>query len=888
MPDFKKIPIGSRGAINVFIVDGEYIRTNLYIDFVSGGHDLVYGKDGEIVNDKGVKPFIPDNEIWLDFDLAESEVGFVLLHELYERDKMSKGMKYERAHKLASIVEIYARRHPDRLEELLKRELKKAGKIKPKEAFIEDAEEWKTGKVELLQATKPSAKDPGGGFQHYWKTPENAISKYMKEFDTYSLMATVNNVHSSLEGFVPALSVGEETNNPSTPYLRSAIKNYKAVEIAYTQEIERRLGPKPGTEGGQPLPKKSFPDWMNRVPPPSPESAKAFRDQLNKNFKPRDKKGFDAFLAFYCSRTKQPEKYEEFKQVFQRWIEAPSSTTDLLRTLLKMQKLDYSNQSLPPVVREEDALAEQHGAILSGKYVKYIPPEELEPICSAIYKYTQADLKEQYPDGYMTLYRGVGRKTGKKIRDQFSRTGGSAKTSFLPGSSWSTNRAYAASYAEGLERLNPGMSAVISARVPIERVFMTSETFGRHSLRFDTDAGNEVIVMSDPREKAQVVSAQSPEQQTEKMISLEESETIFVDEDPINANWRQTLRGITAGTYVNPPLEGLVTAEVEPFDVIELDEDLESFNLPIAMTYWNHADPAGLHKQEELEEEFGPNSKPVKVTVQGPTGSYEAVRYRNPEEGESGEPREERPQDKYLPKSEFIPKAPGDSKKDNPSIGPSAHPYLYSYKPITSDDERFHYEQFERMLPSHTAVSLRKGMKRIPSQHLNLVKSIRPPGLLYWQRAKYEGKFKDYTDPNAPSGLTADDCTVELNVELERIMKSKSTMFRSACEPVVVYHEVGHCVYKMLRGMYHRFEKEGWENPYPNVQDTVLRLFNTKERNDIGEHVSTDGITASLNPQEFFAEGYNAYISQPKQLKQWGPKTYRFMKNVIFGGLVYD
>ena len=92
MPDFKKIPIGSRGAINVFIVDGEYIRTNLYIDFVSGGHDLVYGKDGEIVNDKGVKPFIPDNEIWLDFDLAESEVGFVLLHELYERDKMSKGM----------------------------------------------------------------------------------------------------------------------------------------------------------------------------------------------------------------------------------------------------------------------------------------------------------------------------------------------------------------------------------------------------------------------------------------------------------------------------------------------------------------------------------------------------------------------------------------------------------------------------------------------------------------------------------------------------------------------------------------------------------------------------------------------------------------------------
>ncbi len=43
------------------------------IDFTAGGHDYVY-------------EFVPENEVWIDDDIAEAERGYVLVHELHERN----------------------------------------------------------------------------------------------------------------------------------------------------------------------------------------------------------------------------------------------------------------------------------------------------------------------------------------------------------------------------------------------------------------------------------------------------------------------------------------------------------------------------------------------------------------------------------------------------------------------------------------------------------------------------------------------------------------------------------------------------------------------------------------------------------------------------------
>ncbi len=114
----------SRG-INVWLVRGELVRDLFFIDFTEGGHDLVY-------------PFIPKDEIWLDDDIRPEERKCVLLHELHERNVMSQKMKltrrgahkvsdyhiYNAAHKEASELEYFYRRHPKGIDKAIQRELK--------------------------------------------------------------------------------------------------------------------------------------------------------------------------------------------------------------------------------------------------------------------------------------------------------------------------------------------------------------------------------------------------------------------------------------------------------------------------------------------------------------------------------------------------------------------------------------------------------------------------------------------------------------------------------------------------------------------------------------------------------------------------------------------
>jgi len=85
-------------------IDGELVRGLFFLDFTIGGHDKVYD-------------FVPQNEIWIDDDVLEKELGFVLLHELHERNLMATGMDYAGAHTSANRIEFLCRRNPALLEE---------------------------------------------------------------------------------------------------------------------------------------------------------------------------------------------------------------------------------------------------------------------------------------------------------------------------------------------------------------------------------------------------------------------------------------------------------------------------------------------------------------------------------------------------------------------------------------------------------------------------------------------------------------------------------------------------------------------------------------------------------------------------------------------------
>ncbi len=93
-------------GVKVWIVNGRLVRSAFDIDFTAGGHDHVY-------------EFVPAGEVWIDDDINESERGFVLLHELHERNRMAAGMPYSKAHAESSHLEYHCRNHPDELHDAL-------------------------------------------------------------------------------------------------------------------------------------------------------------------------------------------------------------------------------------------------------------------------------------------------------------------------------------------------------------------------------------------------------------------------------------------------------------------------------------------------------------------------------------------------------------------------------------------------------------------------------------------------------------------------------------------------------------------------------------------------------------------------------------------------
>ena len=102
---WKKLESG----LSMWVINGRLVRSVFDIDFTEGGHDYVY-------------EFVPQNEVWIDNDIEEVERPYVLLHELHERNRMSKGWPYSKAHAESSGIEYHCRHHPDELHDALARE----------------------------------------------------------------------------------------------------------------------------------------------------------------------------------------------------------------------------------------------------------------------------------------------------------------------------------------------------------------------------------------------------------------------------------------------------------------------------------------------------------------------------------------------------------------------------------------------------------------------------------------------------------------------------------------------------------------------------------------------------------------------------------------------
>ncbi len=99
--DQKKVHLkllDKKGALKIFLVSGKLVRRYFDFNFVFGGHDLIYN-------------YVPKNEIWLDDAILTKERKYVLIHELYERNLMKKGMHYNDAHDYACAREREERRH---------------------------------------------------------------------------------------------------------------------------------------------------------------------------------------------------------------------------------------------------------------------------------------------------------------------------------------------------------------------------------------------------------------------------------------------------------------------------------------------------------------------------------------------------------------------------------------------------------------------------------------------------------------------------------------------------------------------------------------------------------------------------------------------------------
>ncbi len=93
-------------GLSIWLIDGRLVRSAFFMDFMDGGHHLIY-------------PWVPEKEVWIDDDLVPKEYPYVILHELHERMLMAKGWSYNKAHPDSSKIELYCHHHSHHLKDEL-------------------------------------------------------------------------------------------------------------------------------------------------------------------------------------------------------------------------------------------------------------------------------------------------------------------------------------------------------------------------------------------------------------------------------------------------------------------------------------------------------------------------------------------------------------------------------------------------------------------------------------------------------------------------------------------------------------------------------------------------------------------------------------------------
>jgi hypothetical protein len=110
-PSSDKIPkahVGKIGDFDIFVVNGDLVKTRLEMDFVEGANDQAYASETNPDN----KDVIPGNEIWLSSEIRSEFIPYILYHELIEANIMkSTGADYSSAHKAANDYEKIARKN---------------------------------------------------------------------------------------------------------------------------------------------------------------------------------------------------------------------------------------------------------------------------------------------------------------------------------------------------------------------------------------------------------------------------------------------------------------------------------------------------------------------------------------------------------------------------------------------------------------------------------------------------------------------------------------------------------------------------------------------------------------------------------------------------------
>jgi hypothetical protein len=83
-----RVPLGKRGGLSVWVVDGAVVRRDIYPDFGLSANDFACH-------------FIPPKEIWIDGQISCEETEFSIATELFERELMAKGKSYDDSYEQA-------------------------------------------------------------------------------------------------------------------------------------------------------------------------------------------------------------------------------------------------------------------------------------------------------------------------------------------------------------------------------------------------------------------------------------------------------------------------------------------------------------------------------------------------------------------------------------------------------------------------------------------------------------------------------------------------------------------------------------------------------------------------------------------------------------------